>query len=878
MTGNELRKKFINYFEDKKHTRIQSYPLVPRNDPSLLFINAGMVQFKNIFLGEETSVSKRVVSVQKCVRAGGKHNDLEMVGRTARHHTFFEMLGNFSFGDYFKKDAIEYGWDFLTNVVGLPKDKLYISVYTDDEEAFEIWSHEIGIPTDRITRLGEKDNFWSMGNTGPCGPCSEIHIDQGEAVGCGKLTCAVGCDCDRYLEIWNLVFMQYNRDESGNLTPLPNPCIDTGMGLERLAAVAQGKLSNYDCDLLMNIIKEVCRVTGKSYGFNKEDDVSIRVITDHARAVAFLIGDGVLPSNEGRGYVVRRIIRRALRHGKLLEQSDPFFFQITNYVAEIFSDAYPDFKQNSAFINRVVQNEESNFANTLKFGMQRMDEILNHVRKEKLNHIPGDEVFKLYDTFGFPVDLAEEYGKEIGLSLDMDGFNKAMQEQKEKAMTSWKGSGDKSVSPFFNNFIKTEAPTRFLGYDKTLAEGKILAILKDSKPVGSADEGEEVELLMNQTPFYGESGGQIGDSGIAWNEVAQLNISNSTKPISELTIHHAKITQGIIKRLDALTLKVDSGSRSETTLHHSATHLLHASLKEVLGDHVKQAGSLVTADRLRFDYTHFSPLSQTEKHRIEEQVNQKIRENLTIATCELPMEKAVKEGAVALFGEKYGDNVRVVSMGGFSKELCGGTHTTATGNIGLFKIVSEGGIASGVRRIEAVAGKSAYFTMQEENKTLTSIRSILKVSPEEEINRIKKILEKSREMEKEISLLKEKLVSGEGSDLKNDTQKVGNMSLLVKQFEGMDAKTLRTFIDNAKNRIKSGVVIVGSATNGKVLLAAGVTKDLEESFHAGNILKEISSIVGGSGGGRSDMAQAGGIHIEKLGEALDRAREIIHNP
>jgi alanyl-tRNA synthetase len=716
-----------------------------------------------------------------------------------------------------------------------------------------------------------------MGNTGPCGPCSEIHIDQGEAVGCGKLTCAVGCDCDRYLEIWNLVFMQYNRDESGNLTPLPNPCIDTGMGLERLAAVAQGKLSNYDCDLLMNIIKEVCRVTGKSYGFNKEDDVSIRVITDHARAVAFLIGDGVLPSNEGRGYVVRRIIRRALRHGKLLEQSDPFFFQITNYVAEIFSDAYPDFKQNSAFINRVVQNEESNFANTLKFGMQRMDEILNHVRKEKLNHIPGDEVFKLYDTFGFPVDLAEEYGKEIGLCLDMDGFNKAMQEQKEKAMTSWKGSGDKSVSPFFNNFIKTEAPTRFLGYDKTLAEGKILAILKDSKPVGSADEGEEVELLMNQTPFYGESGGQIGDSGIAWNEVAQLNISNSTKPISELTIHHAKITQGIIKRLDALTLKVDSGSRSETTLHHSATHLLHASLKEVLGDHVKQAGSLVTADRLRFDYTHFSPLSQTEKHRIEEQVNQKIRENLTIATCELPMEKAVKEGAVALFGEKYGDNVRVVSMGGFSKELCGGTHTTATGNIGLFKIVSEGGIASGVRRIEAVAGKSAYFTMQEENKTLTSIRSILKVSPEEEINRIKKILEKSREMEKEISLLKEKLVSGEGSDLKNDTQKVGNMSLLVKQFEGMDAKTLRTFIDNAKNRIKSGVVIVGSATNGKVLLAAGVTKDLEESFHAGNILKEISSIVGGSGGGRSDMAQAGGIHIEKLGEALDKAREIIHN-
>ena len=546
-------------------------------------------------------------------------------------------------------------------------------------------------------------------------------------------------------------------------------------------------------------------------------------------------------------------------------------------MAKTFSDAYPDFKQNSSFIHRVVQNEESNFANTLNFGMQRMDEILNHVCKEKLNHIPGDEIFKLYDTFGFPVDLAEEYGKERGLSLDMDGFNKAMQQQKEKAMASWKGSGEKLVSPFFNNFIKTEEPTRFLGYDKTLAEGQILAILKWSKPVDSANEGEEVELLMNQTPFYGESGGQIGDSGTAWNEVAQLNINNSTKPILELITHKAKITQGVIKKLDTLTLKVDSERRSETALHHSATHLLHAALKEVLGDHVKQAGSLVTAERLRFDYTHFSPLSPSEKHKIEERVNEKIRENLTVSTCELPIEKAVKEGALALFGEKYGDDVRVVSMGSFSKELCGGTHTEATGDIGLFKIVSEGGISSGVRRIEAVAGKSAYFAMQEENKTLISIRSLLKVSPEEEINRIKKVLEKSREMEKEICLLKEKLVSGKGPDLDNDTQKIGNMSLLVKQFEGMDAKTLRSFIDNAKNKIKSGVVIVGSTTNGKVLLAAGVTKDLEGSFHAGNILKEISSIVGGSGGGRPDMAQAGGIHTEKLEKALGRAREIIQN-
>ncbi|MBT4128066.1 MAG: alanine--tRNA ligase, partial [Nitrospina sp.] len=555
MTGSDLRKKFLKYFEDKKHIQVKSYSLVPHNDPSLLFTNAGMVQFKNIFLGQEIHAYKKAVSVQKCVRAGGKHNDLEMVGRTARHHTFFEMLGNFSFGDYFKNDAIKYGWDFLTNVVGLSKDKLYVSIYKDDNEAFDIWKNTIGIPNNRIIRLGDKDNFWSMGNTGPCGPCSEIHIDQGEDVGCGKSICTVGCDCDRYLEIWNLVFMQYNRDESGNLTPLPNPCIDTGMGLERLAAVVQGKTSNYDCDLLMNIIKEVCRVMKRTYGSNINHDISIRVITDHARAAAFLIGDGVLPSNEGRGYVVRRIIRRALRHGKLLEQSDLFFYKITDYVTNIFSDAYPDFKQNSSFIHRVVQNEESNFANTLNFGMQRMEEILNHVRKKNLDHIPGDEIFKLYDTFGFPVDLAEEYGKEMGLSLDMNGFNEAMQKQKEKAMASWKGSGEKSVSPFFNDFIKTEKQTRFLGYDKTFVEGKILAILKESKPVDSASEGEKVELIMNQTPFYGESGGQIGDSGVAWNEVARLNITNSTKPIPDLTIHHAKITQGLINKLDTLTLK-----------------------------------------------------------------------------------------------------------------------------------------------------------------------------------------------------------------------------------------------------------------------------------------------------------------------------------
>lgn len=877
MTGNELRKKFLDYFEERGHTRVSSDSLVPRNDPSLLFTNAGMVQFKNIFLGEETRESQRVVSVQKCVRAGGKHNDLEMVGRTARHHTFFEMLGNFSFGDYFKKDAIKFGWDFLTNVVGLTKSKLYVSVFEDDQEAFDLWINEIGIPLSHISRLGEKDNFWSMGKTGPCGPCSEIYIDQGKHVGCGKSSCAVGCDCSRYLEVWNLVFMQYNRDDFGKLTPLPNPCIDTGMGLERLTAVVQGKYSNYDCDLLMDIIKKVSTVTGIPYGSNSENDISIRVIADHARATGFLVGDGVLPSNDGRGYVVRRVIRRALRHGKLLAQTDPFFFQIVNHVVESFSDAYPDLKQHSTFIHRVVQNEESNFINTLNFGAQQMNEIINSARNQNLDYIPGKEIFKLYDTFGFPIDLAEEYAKDARLRLDTKGFNEAMQEQKEKAIASWSGSGEKSIAPFFKEFLKNGKPTQFLGYDRTSSKGQVIAILKNLKPVNSANEGEEIELLMDQTPFYGESGGQIGDSGIGFNSNIQLEIKNTTKPTPELILHEAKITKGSIKTLDSLTLEVTTDNRKHTALNHSATHLLHAALKEVLGDHIKQAGSLVTSYKLRFDYTHFSPLTLIEKDLIEEKVNEIIRQNIGIVTQELPIKEAIENGAMALFGEKYRENVRVVSMGEFSKELCGGTHTSATGNIGLFKIISEGSIASGVRRIEAFAGKSAYLSMREESDILSSIRSILKVKPEDEVDRIKKLLIKSREMEKEISALKEKLISGKESGINKEIKKIGDFSLLIKQFDGMDAKTLRSFIDNAKNQIQSGVVVVGSATNGKVLLAAGITKDLEGRFHAGNILKEIASIVGGSGGGRPDMAQAGGTKINNLGKAMKRAEEIIRN-
>ncbi len=879
MTGNEIRKRFLDFFAERGHTVVPSDSLVPKNDPTLLFTNAGMVQFKNVFLGQEKRAYTRAASSQKCVRAGGKHNDLEQVGRTARHHTFFEMLGNFSFGDYFKKDAIIYAWDFLTKDMQLPADKLYVSVYKDDDEAFELWKKEIKLAGERIFRFGDKENFWAMGNTGPCGPCSEIFVDQGEALGCGKPTCTVGCDCDRYLEVWNLVFMQFERDEAGKMTPLPNPCIDTGMGLERLAAVVQGKPSNYDSDILMGMIQHVSKITGKKHNEHPETDVSLRVIADHARASAFLINDGVLPSNEGRGYVLRRIMRRALRHGKLLEQKEPFFHYITGDVIDKFKDVYPDLAVNQDFIHKVVINEEDNFNTTLTIGTQKLDEIFDKMKKAKSTIIPGEEIFKLYDTFGFPVDLVEETAKDTAYTLDMEGFNKAMQEQKEKAMASWKGSGESQVAPVFNKALQKNGATVFKGYGNTHGEGKVVMLIKNNKSVDSVEEGEECDLLVDQTPFYGESGGQVGDVGRAYNDHAQLDILNTTKPLPDLIVHHAKVVQGKVKVSDPLTLEVDAVKRNDTALNHSATHLLHAALKEVLGGHVKQAGSLVAPDRLRFDYTHFSPLTDKERTRIEALVNEKIRENIAVDTEEMNIETALEKGAVALFGEKYGDRVRVVSVTDFSKELCGGTHVSATGNIGFFKLTQETGIASGVRRIEAVTGPMAYQRIQREFDHLSGIRSLIKAQPDEELKKLQKLINKNKELEKQVAALKEKMVTGGGqggaSSLADEVQKIGDVSLLVKKLEGVDAKTLRTFIDNAKNQLKSVVVVAGAADNGKVLLAAGVTKDLTDRYHAGNILKKVAEIVGGDGGGRPDMAQAGGSKPEKLDEALGMVASII---
>ena len=854
---------------------MSSYPLVPKNDPTLMFTNAGMVQFKDVFLGEEKRDYNRAVSVQKCVRAGGKHNDLEMVGRTSRHHTFFEMLGNFSFGDYFKKEAIQFGWEFLTDVIGLPRDRLYISVFENDDDTFNLWVDDIKMPRERIYKLGEKDNFWAMGPTGPCGPCSEIFIDQGKDVGCREPSCEVGCDCDRFLEIWNLVFMQYDRDKTGKLTPLPNPCIDTGMGLERLAAVVQGRTTNYDTDLMMSIITEAARITGKEYGKKNAIDISLRVLTDHARASVFLINDGVIPSNEGRGYVLRKIMRRALRHGKLLGQKAPFFHRITSKVVNDFKDAYPDLNSNSEFIHKVVNNEEESFGNTLHYGTQRLEEILKKVHKEKLTTIPGEEIFKLYDTYGFPTDLVEETAKDAGLVLDMEGYTRAMNEQKTKAMTSWKGSGEKEVAPFYKEFLQSSPPTVFEGYEHTQGQGKVLAILKNHTPVNTACTGDEIEFLTDRTPFYGESGGQKGDSGLASNESVRLSLDDTTKPLPGLIVHKAKIISGTLCNGESLTLEVNRQTRGNTTLNHSATHLLQATLKEVLGEHIKQAGSLVASDRLRFDYTHFSPLTDKERVRIESRVNEKIRDNIQVDTQEMDVDTAIKNGAVALFGEKYGDTVRVVDVPGFSKELCGGTHVTATGDIGVFRITSEGGIASGVRRIEAVTGATAYNTIQADQESLTAIRGLLKTPTNEEVTKLKKLLEKNRQLEKEITTLKEKMVSGQESTSPDELQKIGDISVLIKKIEGMDAKTLRTFIDKTKNQLKSGIIVVGSVSDGKVSMAAGVTKDLTNKYHAGNIIKSIAVIVGGSGGGRPDMAQAGGSQVDKLDEALKKAQELI---
>lgn len=875
MKSKELRNSFVNYFIQKGHTHVSSSSLIPFSDPTLLFTNAGMVQFKSVFTGNEKREYKRAVSVQKCIRAGGKHNDLENVGRTARHHTFFEMLGNFSFGNYFKEGAIEMAWEFLTEVVKLPKERLYATVYEKDDEAAAIWRDKIGVPIERIVRLGEKDNFWQMGDIGPCGPCSEILIDQGADVGCGRPECRVGCDCDRFLEIWNLVFMQYERLKDGRLNPLPKPSIDTGMGIERLAAVCQGVKSNYDSDLFKPIIASIAELSEKSYGKDNKTDISIRVIADHIRAITFAVSDGVMPSNEGRGYVLRRIMRRAARHGKFLGIDEPFMYRLVGIVVDLMKAAYPELTDSHNYVSRVVLSEEERFINTLDFGLKVVNEIITRLKTEKRNNISGKDLFKLYDTFGFPLDLVDDIAKEHGFSIDEAGFYSEMNEQKERARKSWVGAEEAKAASVYKEAIGSLKPTEFTGYDRLEEKGIVLAIIHKDKKVDKASEGSEVEIVLDKSPFYAEGGGQTGDSGIITGDEWKVEVIDVRKPVPTIFVHKGKVLRGEIKNGDKASSKVDEQGRLATARNHTATHILHSVLKYVLGDHVKQAGSFVSKERLRFDFTHFSSIDKRDLDRIEELVNERIRENADASVSVMSIDEAVNSGATALFGEKYGERVRVVSVGDFSKELCGGTHVSAAGDIGFFKIVSESSVAAGIRRIEALTGEEAYKYIKQQEDAIRNLAEALKAAPSDVVAKVEKLNLLLKEREKEIERLKGRLSSSQAGDIIAEAREIEGVMVLSKKVDGLDMKDLRTFGDSLRDKIKSGIIALGSSKDGKVSIIVMATKDVQEKYSAVDIVKEIAGIVGGSGGGRPDMAQAGGKEAGRLDEAMKKVYSVV---
>jgi alanyl-tRNA synthetase len=876
MTGNELRKQFLTYFQKHQHQVVRSSSLVPADDPTLLFTNAGMVQFKRIFLGEEKRDYIRAATSQKCVRAGGKHNDLENVGYTARHHTFFEMLGNFSFGDYFKQDAIDFAWDLLVNGYQLPKEKLWVSVFLDDDEAYDIWHQRIGVPTDRLVRLGEKDNFWSMGDTGPCGPCSEIHIDRGEKYGCQRPDCQIGCDCDRYLEIWNLVFMQFNRDAEGTLTPLPKPSIDTGMGLERIASVVQKTATNYETDLIFPIIQKTEQLSGRRYGEAVDADVAMKVIADHSRSAAFLIGDGVLPSNEGRGYVLRRILRRAIRYGRQIGLTRPFLHETAGVVFDIMHTAYPELKEASIFITNVLGNEEIRFSETLDNGLRLLNDTLSELKARGEKTIPGDVIFKLYDTFGFPVDIVRDVIHDEAFLIDQEGFNNAMAAQRaqSRSITAFTETG-----AAYKRLTAEGFSSEFVGYTQRESNSEIILIVRGGEEVSEASAGDTLEVVTRATPFYGASGGQVGDAGTilsgAEGTGALLNVTDTIKDPTGLIIHKTVVTSGRIKTGDAVTLSVDNSRRSNTARNHTATHILHAALRQVLGDHVKQAGSLVTPDRLRFDFTHFSQIEPEQLDKIEDIVNARIRQNVLVHTVEMGAEEAMKSGATALFEEKYGDRVRVISLSDFSRELCGGTHTESTGDIGLFKIASESSVASGVRRMEAMTGAAALEHIQKSEAVLRSLSRLMREKPEAVFSRVEKMVSHQKTLEKEIALLKAQMAAKSVDDVASDIQTIGEIQVLAKKVGVDNPAALRDLADKFRDKLKSGVVVLGCAVEAKVYLVAVVTKDMAGKLHAGKIIKEVAAVVGGSGGGRPDMAQAGGSKPEKLDEALAKVGQLV---
>jgi len=875
-TGDAIRESFLKFFESKGHTRVASSSLIPKDDPTLLFTNAGMVQFKNAFLGLENRGYTKAVTCQKCARAGGKHNDLENVGVTARHHTFFEMLGNFSFGDYFKEEAIAWAWEYLIDVVKLPKEKLWITIFENDDEAFKIWHEKMKVPADRIIRMGEKSNFWMMGETGPCGPCSEILYDQGEGTGCGRPECDIYCDCDRHLEIWNNVFTQFDRDESGKLTPLPKPNIDTGMGLERLTAVIQGVKSNYDTDLFTPIIRFVEKFSGKTYGKNAENDISIRVIADHSRAVTFLIGDGIMPSNEGRGYVLRRILRRAARHGKMLGIDKPFLNEAAMVVIDMMKSVYPDLADKAPYITKVILNEEQRFMETLDAGLRILQEETAALKKEGKTVLPGEIIFKLYDTYGFPTDLTADIVKKDQITLDTEGFEEEMERQRERARGAWKGSGEEAVAECYLKVSSSGVVSEFCGYETDKKdEAKITAIFVDGKPADVAKEGQKAEIVVDDTPFYGESGGQTGDTGYLEGQGFSFTVEDTKKPIDKFIVHKGVVRSGEIKVGAKAKMVVDLERRKAIAANHSGTHLLQAALKAVLGNHIKQSGSLVNAERLRFDFTHFSKITDEEMQRVETIANDMIRKNISVQTEVCALEDALKTGATAVFDEKYGETVRIVKMGEMSMELCGGTHVARTGDIGVLKILHESAIAAGVRRIEAVTGREAVAHIQKTEEELKRTAGLFKAGQLEVYDRADKLLKTVRDLEKEIEALKGKLAAKDSGDLMSQVKEIAGVRVLAAEVAITDAKTLRDFGDKLRDKLASGVILLGSKADDKALLLCMVTKDLANKFHAGNIVKELAPIVGGKGGGRPDMAQAGGTQPENLSKIFTELEKLL---
>ncbi len=874
MNSNEIRRRFLQFFADRGHAIVKSSSLIPAEDPTLLFVNAGMNQFKDVFLGREQRSYSTATSCQKCVRAGGKHNDLDNVGHTRRHQTFFEMLGNFSFGGYFKKEAIDYAWTLLTREFKLPIDKLWVTIFREDDDAAKFWISGPGVARDRILRLDEKDNFWQMGDTGPCGPCSEIHYDLGPAASeLGHTNCAFPCDCGRYVEIWNLVFMQFDRDSEGHLSPLPKPSIDTGMGLERIASVLQGKISNYETDLLRPIIDEACQLFNVEYGGAASSDVSLRIIADHVRAATFLIGDGVIPSNEGRGYVLRKIMRRGIRQGTLLGYKEPFLYTLSGYVVEMMKEAYPELIHTREYVARVIKTEEERFAAMVTVGLQRLEQTIHQLVKSGKDVIPGIEIFKLYDTYGFPLDFTKEIADEKSMRLDMDGFEAELEKQRERARQSWRGD-ETAVSPVYEKFVG-KGGTPFLGYDAIRSTSRIAGILVNGMPVDSVGGGQTAEIILDETPFYAESGGQVGDTGSLTSPSGVARVLDTYSPVRGVIVHKVQMEFGNLAVNDEIQAQVDEERRLRIAANHTGTHILHAVLRETLGTHVKQAGSLVAPDRLRFDYTHFAPLTDREIEEIEQKINRIVFRNLPVQTEIMEINQAIARGALAFFGEKYQQQVRVVSIPEVSMELCGGTHTRMTGDVGLFKIVGESSIASGIRRIEALTGFGTFVRLEEDENLLQEIAHTLRTPRTELTRAITRLLEQQRHLENELEALKRRTAKSQIGNLVESPATVKGISVVSRRVEGVDASMLRELAENAGTKIGSGVVVLGLASDGKASLVAVVSQDLQKRLHAGRIIKEVAAWVGGSGGGRPDFAQAGGKNAEKLEEALQAVYNIV---